>query len=375
MKIALVYDRVNKIGGAERVLLALHEIWPEAPLFTAVYNPESATWADVFRVRPSFLNLIPFARTNHELLALLTPLAFETFDFAGYDVVLSVTSSDAKSVITRPGTLHICYCLTPNRYLWSGFGTYSRARDRGLFGNIAPRVLRRLAPALRRWDMISCQRPDIYIAISRTVKARIEKYYHRHVGAVIYPPVDTSFYIKQPGKDKIPPRNGYFLTVSRMVGYKRLDILIDAFTRLGWPLVIIGSGRERNLLISRAGKNITFIDGNLTDTELAGYYKNCRGFVYAGDEDFGLVAVEAQASGVPVFTYRRSGMAEAVIEGKTGDFFDRQTAESLIGLMTSIRNKTYNPADCRQSALRFDKEIFRKNIFDFVNQEAHNREV
>jgi glycosyltransferase involved in cell wall biosynthesis len=223
--------------------------------------------------------------------------------------------------------------------------------------------------------MISCQRPDIYIAISRTVKARIEKYYHRHVGAVIYPPVDTSFYIKQPGKDKIPPRNGYFLTVSRMVGYKRLDILIDAFTRLGWPLVIIGSGRERNLLISRAGKNITFIDGNLTDTELAGYYKNCRGFVYAGDEDFGLVAVEAQASGVPVFTYRRSGMAEAVIEGKTGDFFDRQTAESLIGLMTSIRNKTYNPADCRQSALRFDKEIFRKNIFDFVNQEAHNREV
>jgi glycosyltransferase involved in cell wall biosynthesis len=359
MKIALVYDRVNKWGGAERVLLALHDIWPDAPLFTAVYDPRRASWAKVFRVHPSFLQHVPLAKRHHELFPWLTPMAFESFSFDGYDVVLSVTSAEAKSIITKPGTVHICYCLTPTRYLWSGEKEYLRYSD-----SVSARMLRTFAPTLKRWDLIAATRPDYYLAISKHVEERIKKYYHRQVEKVIYPPVDTNMF--QIANNK----GNYFLCVSRLVPYKRLDIVIDAFNKLGLPLKIIGSGWNSSTLMSRAKDNIEFIGGDLTDAELVAYYQRCRAFVFAGEEDFGIVSLEAQACGKPVICYRESGMAETVIEGKTGILFDHETSESLIGALHEFTKGWYDSGFCRTNARRFDTRHFKVEMEKTVDELA-----
>ncbi len=351
MKIALVYDRVNKWGGAERVLLALHEIWPDAPLFTAVYDPRRASWADVFDVHTSFLQHVPFAKRHHELFPWLTPMAFESFSFDAYDVVLSVTSAEAKNIITKPGTVHICYCLTPTRYLWSGNSTYMERAD-----YVSARMLKMFTPTLKRWDLIASSRPDYYITISSHVADRIKKYYHRNVDTVIYPPIDTNTFRIAKNKEN------YFLLVSRFVPYKRIDLVIDAFNELGWPLIIIGSGLGNRVLQRRAKNNITFITRYLTDADLVAYYQRCRAFVFAGDEDFGLIALEAQSCGKPVICYRQSGMAETVIEGKTGILFDAQTKESLIRALHIFNKGWYDSGSCRANAERFGIERFKKEM-------------
>jgi len=353
MKLAIVYDRVNKFGGAERVLLALHEIWPEAPLFTAVYDKKRASWADVFEVHPSFLQHIPFAKNHHEIFPWATPMAFESFDFGGYDVVLSVTSAEAKDIITRPETTHICYCLTPTRYLWSGAEGYEKS---GITGNI----LRIMGKTLRRWDEVAASRPDRYIAISEHVSRRIKKYYHRSVDKVIYPPVDIQKF--KMSNEQLANDANYFLCVSRLVPYKRVDLVIQAFNELGKKLVIIGSGSQKNYLRSIAKQNISFT-GNLTDRELAAYYQRCAAFVFAGEEDFGIVALEVQASGKPVICPRNSGMAEAVIEGVTGELFDTD----LAGTLQSFMKKRYDSRLCRKNAERFSLDRFKKQMKEAIH--------
>ncbi|MEK7533188.1 MAG: glycosyltransferase [Patescibacteria group bacterium] len=361
MNVALVYDRVNKWGGAERVLLALHKIWPTAPLFTAVYDKKRASWADVFRVHPSFLQRIPFAKYAHESLLGLTPIAFESFTFDEYDVVLSVTSAEAKNVITKPDTLHICYCLTPTRYLWSGFTQYMNQPGFGIWSWGAAIGLRSLAPVLRAWDIVAASRPDYYIAISHRVKKRIEMYYHREVIDVIYPPVDTTrFQRRRAGRGT--KKGSYFLTVSRLVSYKRLDVLIHAFNHLGLPLIIIGDGRQKRELSGIAQSNIQFIDRHLTDSELVRYYEGCRAFVYAADEDFGLAAAEAQAIGIPVIAYRQSGVAEIVKDHVSGILFEHQTADSLIQAVTSFQAEVFTSAACRKQVEDMDEKSFRRRI-------------
>ncbi len=344
MNIALVYDRANKWGGAERVLLALHEIWPEAPLYTAVYDPKRASWAKVFRVKASFLQHVPLARRHHEFFPWLTPMAFETFSFDEYDVVLSVTSAEAKDIITKPGTVHICYCLTPTRYLWSGQKEYEGA---GFAGD----VLRVFAPTLRKWDAVAAARPDYYLAISKRVGERIKKYYERKVEKVIYPPVDT--------KTFRPKGNGsYFLCVARLVPYKKVDILINAFNELGWELKIVGSGSQKNYLKRIAKNNIEFAGGDLTDKELTAYYQKARAFVFTGDEDFGIVSLEAQACGKPIICPRKSGMAETVIEGETGELFDTD----VIGTLQMFAKKRYDSGLCRSNAEKFSITRFQKEM-------------
>ncbi len=354
MKIAIVYDRVNKFGGAERVLLALHAIWPDAPLYTSFYDKARASWADVFHVHPSFLQYVPFARAHHELYPWLTPLAFESFSFDGYDVVISVTSAEAKNIITKPGTVHICYCLTPTRYLWSGRETYEQ--ESGLVG----KFLRSAAPTLRHWDRIGASRPDFYLAISHHVAGRIEKYYHRTVEKIIYPPVDTELFTKKSNEKGM--KSGPFLCVSRLVPYKRLDILVDAFNELGWPLIIIGSGWSESALRREARGNITFIGDHLTDSKLALYYQKSRAFVFAGVEDLGLVAVEAQACGKPVICYRHSGMAETVIDGVTGVLFGSQDKASIIAALRTFDAGWYDSNSCRKNAERLSEKRFIREM-------------
>lgn len=316
MKVALVYDRVNKWGGAERVLLALHEIFPNAPLYTSVYNKKNAKWADVFDVKTSFLQTFPFAKSFHEFYALLMPLAFESFKFDNYDLVISVTSEAAKGIVTKPGTMHICYLLTPTRYLWSGYRDYFKNPLFRFFASPA-------VSYLRMWDKIASQRPDRYIAISSVVKQRAEKYYERK-SSVIFPPFKfLNNFLNQ------NTENNYFLVVSRLVYYKRVDIIIKAFNKLNLPLKIVGTGSQEKTLKKIANSNIEFL-GNLTDEKLSFYYKNSKALIFPGIEDFGLVMVEAQSFGKPVIALGQGGALDIVRKGITGEFFQNQTPESLI---------------------------------------------
>lgn len=355
MEIALIYDRVNKIGGAERLLLALHEIYPQAPLYTSVYDPEGAPWASVFpKIIPSFLQNFPFAKKHHEFYAPLMPLAFESFDFNKYDLVISVTSEAAKGIITTPKTEHLCYCLTPTRYLWQSYEDY--------FKNSLWRMLTKpLVTKLRLWDQIASARPDIYLAISKTVAKRLKKYYGREA-EVIYPPADLN-------KFK-PPAGGqnskFFLVVSRLVPYKRIDIAIEAFNKLGLPLKIIGSGVEEKKLKLMARGNIEFLGQNLTDGQLLSYYQNCRAIILPGEEDFGLVPIEALACGKPVIAYQGGGALETVVAGVTGEFFSPQEAQALEKVVRVFAEQKYRPEVCRKQAEKFSKENFQKNFKKFM---------
>ncbi len=357
MKVALVYDRVNKFGGAERILLALHELWPEAPLYTSVYNPKTAPWAKVFKIIPSFLQKFPGAKSNHEYYAALMPLAFESFNFDDYEVVISVTSEAAKGIITKPRTLHLCYCLTPTRYLWSGYEEY--------FGNRWLRLLMKpVTTSLKNWDEIAAQRPDEYIVISKTVQERIKKYYGRE-SEVVYPPVNTNKF-KVPhfapmfiGASRGKQNSKYFLVVSRLVKYKKIDLAIEAFNRLGWQLKVVGTGREMGNLRKKAGKSIEFL-GNLTDEALLNYYQNCQAIIFPQEEDFGIVPLEAQGCGKPVIAYRAGGATETVIEGKTGVFFNEPKTESLVKALEEFKErKEFRPEACREQAEKFSQERFK----------------
>ncbi len=362
MKVALVYDRVNKWGGAERVLLALHKIFPDADLYTSVYNPQKAEWAKVFTVNTSFLQNFPFASSSHEMYATLMPMAFESFSFDGYDLVISVTSEAAKGIITKPGTFHLCYCLTPTRYLWSGYNDY--------FKNPLLRFFSKPAVSyLKTWDKIASKRPDKYVAISSEVQKRIKKYYGED-SEIIFPPIQLLNHkssIRQAQDINQKKTESFFLVVSRLVYYKRVDIAVKAFNKLNLPLKIIGSGGEESKLKSMAGKNIEFL-GNLTDNELSFYYKNCRALIFPGKEDFGLVMAEAQSFGKPVIAYKSGGAIDIVKEGITGEFFKDQTEESLIEALELFTNKSYNTKLCEENSLRFSFDNFKKQFLEILDK-------
>lgn len=353
MKVALVYDRVNKWGGAERVLLALNELFPQAPLFTAVYNPATAPWAAVFDVRTSFLQEFPFAKKAHEFYPLLMPMAFESFSFDEFDIVISITSEAAKGIITKPSTLHICYCLTPTRYLWSGYDDY--------FSNHLIRFFSLPAVAyLRTWDKIAATRPDLFIAISSEVQSRIKQYYQRDA-QIIYPPV-TLFDNYEVDDSK---GGDYFLVVSRLVAYKRIDLAIKACNELQVPLKIIGVGKEEAYLRSLAGPTVDFL-GSVTDEELVSFYQNCKALLFPGREDFGIVMVEAMGFGKPVIAYKSGGALDIIKDRKTGIFFKKQTVQDLVDAINTLYKIQFNPHTIRKHAELFSKQIFQHSFMEVV---------
>lgn len=356
MKIALVYDRVNKWGGAERVLLALHKLFPNAPLFTSVYHPKQAPWADQFAVKPSFLQKYPHIVRNHELYPFLMPLAFEQFSFDDYDLVISVTSESAKGIVTGPKTKHLCYCLTPTRYLWSGYDQY--------FSSMPLRVAASpVVSYLRKWDAMAASRPDVFVAISDEVKKRIKTYYGREA-AIIYPPVAL---IQQQPKLKKGTKP-YFLIVSRLskfTKYKRIDLAIQACNELKLPLKIIGEGSWKKELQQMAGPTIEFI-GTVNDEELKSYYVNATALLFPAHEDFGLTVVEAQGFGKPVIAYRGGGALETIKEGITGLFFDAQTKDALKSTLTAFKQMSFNEERIRKHAQQFGEEQFAKKFLKLV---------
>ena len=353
MKVALVYDRVNKWGGAERVLLALHEIFPEAPLYTSVYDEKSAPWAGVFpEVKTSFLQKVLFAKSNHEFLGTLMPLAFESFDFSGFDLVISVTSEAAKGIITKPGTLHVCYMLTPTRYLWSHHNEYFKHP-------ILKVIARPFVNYLRRWDKIAAQRPDALVSISNEVQDRIKKYYNRESN-IIFPPVDLLIQ----NSSSINGHKKHYLLVSRLdYGYKNVGLVIKAFNNLGYPLIVVGTGREENRLRSKSKSNIKFL-GNVSDKKLAEIYQDAKALIMPQEEDFGIVSVEAQSFGVPVIAYKKGGALDTVIPGKTGFFFKYQTSDTLEEAIKRFDDSdcsSIKPSDCIKNAEGFQKKYLKGN--------------
>ena len=324
-KIAIVYDWIDKWGGVERVLLTLHEMFPKAEFFTSYYDEKTAPWANDLKIQTSFIQKFPnFIKKSRILSFPFYPYAFESFDFAGYDLVVSVSSSFAKSVITRPGTLHICYLLTPTRYFWVEPETYLQG---------IKKIGKLFLPYLRKWDYVAAQRPDKIISISQEVADRCKKFYRRE-SEVLYPPFDEEYWKKISSSLRSRPNVGrsnlgkYFLVVSRLEPYKRVDLALRLFKRSKSHLVVVGKGSQERLLKAEAGENVTFLQ-DVSDEELAILYKYAEALIMPQLEDFGYTALEAQYFGCPVVSYKSGGAMETVIDGKTGIFFEKQTVKSL----------------------------------------------
>lgn len=357
LKIAFVVSWLNQHGGAERVLEAAHALYPDAPVYTSIYDPHSVP--DLYHrwdIRVSFLDRFPGVHRRHQLYLLFYPLAFESLDLRGYDAVLSIPSAFAHGVLTRSTTRHICYCLTPARFLWQ----YREYVENEAIGRTSRIVLPLLISRLRQWDRLAAERVDEYVAISREVQSRIAKFYRR-TSTIISPPVEVSKFELAPATEI----GDYYLIVSRLVPYKRVDLAIQAFNELGTQLVIAGDGRDRPRLETMARPNIRFV-GRVSDDERRKLMSRCRAFVFPGEEDFGIAPVEANASGRPAIAYAGGGALDTVVEGLNGVFFRESNAESLAERVRTFDPTAFDPHKVRAQAERFDVRVFQKKIREFV---------
>lgn len=361
MKIAIVCDFLTKMGGAQKTLLALHELYPDAPIYCLLYDEKgtSGRFKDCQIISTSLQKNPGFIRKRPKLLVGRFARAIEEFDLSKYDVVISSNDSFAHGVITKPETFHLCYCHTPARYLWDWHSEYLAENNIGY--NMKGLVVRNLLHKQRIWDRISADRVDHFVANSENVKNRIKKYYLRDAD-VAYPPVDV---------DEIqittkPPKD-YYLIVSRLEPYKKIELAIRACNNLKKKLIIIGEGSAAIYLKSIAGQMIQFV-GWKDDKDLYEYYRNCKAFIFPGEEDFGITPVEAMAAGRPVIAFRKGGTLETIIDEKTGLFFDEPTVDSLIETIQRLDEKydTFIPDNCRTQAEKFSKEKFLASIKDYV---------
>ncbi|HEC21468.1 MAG TPA: glycosyltransferase family 4 protein [Chloroflexi bacterium] len=361
MRIALVHDWLNQHGGAEKVLEAMVGLYPDAPVYTSMYAPDRMPEAyRAWDIRTTWMDRLPGIHAHHQPYLPLYPLAFDRLDLSDYDVVLSNKSGFCHGVRTD-GALHICYCLTPTRYLWQ-FDAYI---ERERLSPALAAALRPLVGVLKRWDYAAAQRVDHFIAISSEIQRRIARYYRRD-SVILYPPVETSRYAPADRHDD------YYLVVSRLIPYKRVDLAVRACTRLGLPLLVAGSGRDRERLEEMAGPTVQFL-GRVPDEDLPDLLARCRAFLFPGLEDFGIAPVEAQAAGRPVIAYRGGGALDTVIEGETGLFFDEQSVESLCDALERFEGMTFSPAACRASAERFDAAVFDRELAAFVRTRYDDR--
>jgi glycosyltransferase involved in cell wall biosynthesis len=374
MHVALVHDYLVEYGGAERVLEALYEIWPEAPLYTAYYNPKGlGPHAKKFKkwdIRESWAKYLPFMPQMLSPYRILAPLFFESFDFSKFNVVISSTDSYfAKSILTTPKALHICYCHTPPRALYG----YPVGLQWKKF--LPLRVLSEISTHfLRILDYVAAQRVDYFVANSKNTAARIKKFYRREA-RVVYPPVDIKGgdeSLKQnklgTGQARITNHEsrGFFLFVSRLTQEKRADLAVKACSELGLPLKVVGGGPQEGRLRKIAGPTVEFL-GYVSDRRLWQIYADCKAFIYPAEEqDFGIVPVEAMAAGKPVIALAQGGVLESVVPGKTGEFFKDPTVESLIRILKRFDISNYQSEDCIRQAKKFSKERFKVEIKKFV---------
>ncbi len=357
MKVALVHDYLAQDGGAERVLSALHEIWPDAPIFVLFHDASKISTFDPKDIHESWLAKMPLVKKYYQWYLPLMPRATESYNLHEFDVIISSTSAFAKGIIIHPKTLHISYCHTPTRFLWSSTHDYVADLKSNFFIKwLLPHLIFRL----RLWDKMSADRVDHFVANSHTVKERIHKYYRRD-SSVIYPPVDTdNFYVSNNIGD-------YFVAGGRLVTYKRLDLVVKAFNRLKLPLKIFGIGPEYNSLRKMAKSNIEFL-GKISDSEKTKLLSEAQAFIYPQVEDFGITAVESLASGRPVIAYQGGGATETVTHASSGVFFHEQSWEAILDAVLNFNPGSWNNQSIREESLRFSKKIFQEKIKNYTEE-------
>lgn len=356
-RVALVHDYLNQYGGAERVLEAFHDLYPDAPVFTSIYAPDlmPSHYRD-WDIRTSFMQRLPAVHRHHQPYLPFYPLAFRRMRLDGFDLILSSSSAWAKGVPTPPGAIHVCYCHSPMRFAWD----FHRYAERERLAGAVRRVLPPFLALLRRWDVATSRTVDFFIANSTTVAKRIADFWGRDA-TVIYPPVDTD------GAAPVAPSEvgDYFLLVSRLVPYKRFDIVIEAFNALGLPLKIVGDGRARPDLERIAGPTIEFL-GTVSDEEKYRLYARCQAAIFPAEDDFGIAQVEVQAAGRPAIALAAGGALDTVIDGVTGVLFSPQTPEALIDAVQRFQRMTFSTDQIVAHAARFSRERFLREIADFV---------
>ncbi|MCX7600144.1 MAG: glycosyltransferase [Armatimonadetes bacterium] len=356
MRVVLAHDYlVQGIRGAERVLLEMHELWPDAPIYTLLFDPHrmGEPWTGL-DIRTSFLQKLPASLKLYRKLYLLMPAAVELLRLEQCDVLVSASSAWVKNLRPPPGALHICYCYSPARFLWHQRAEYLTGL--GLSRPAAALVSATLWP-IRWWDKQRCSRGNAFIAISEAVRTRIQRYYGRDA-VVVYPPVDVERFAQASCGNS---SGDYFLVVAALNAYKRVDLAVEACTRLGVPLKVVGDGPLREQLRAMSGPKVEFL-GQVPEEELPKLYAGCRAFLMPQEEDFGLAAVEAQAAGKPVLAYRAGGALETVVEGETGVLFNTQSAEELEQAIARLDTMTFSADACRKNAARFSRERFRQEL-------------
>lgn len=376
-KIAIVHDFLTCLGGAERVLLSLHKLYPEASIYTLLYDKKRMQkYFPNAKIKTSFLDKFPiFLKKRKRYLLPFMPTAIETFDLSDFDIVISSTSSFAKGVIVKPKIKHICYCHAPTRFLWDWHFNYLNENK---IKGIKKVFILPILHYMRIWDKAASDRVDYFIANSQNTAAKIKKFYNRE-SEVIYPPVNTtgfktksqlSFKNKEESFSKKHNfKNNYFLIVSRLSSYKKIEIAISAFNKLGLPLFIIGDGQDKKRLEGLANKNIKFL-GFQSEIEIGKYYQNCYAFIFSGEDDFGITPIEAMSFGKPVLAFRKGGLLETMAEGVTGEFFDDLIPEILADGVRRIK-KNYHNYDSKKiiaSAEKFSERNFQKEIIKFVKK-------
>jgi glycosyltransferase involved in cell wall biosynthesis len=359
---AIAHEWLTIPGGSEKVVVELLDMLPEAEVFTSVYDAE--TWRETLAgrtVHASFLDRIPGARRSYSKLLPLMNAAFESFDLSDFDLVVSSSHSCAKNVLTRPGTLHVCYCHTPMRHAWE-----PRFLANEPLSAPAALAARLLLGRLRRDDLAGASRPDLYVANSRHVKARIAKYYRRDA-RVIHPPVEVDVHLRRP-RDP----GDYYLVLGRVVPYKRVDLAVAACSMLRRPVKVAGTGRAIDAARAAAGPGSEFL-GYVPDDELGGVLAGARALLFPGEEDFGIVPVEAQAAGVPVIAYGEGGVRDTVVENETGVFHAEQTVTSVASAILQFESMQFDEYRIRANARRFGPARFRAEISDVLLEHAPER--
>lgn len=358
MRIALVHDWLNNLGGAERVLIELHNIFPEAPIYTLFHNRKfTQQHLPNAEIRPSFLEKIPFISKTYKYFFFLMPTAIESFDLSNFNIVISSSAIFSKGLILKPKTKHICYCYSPTRQLWDLHNLHGEKN----------KIVRLAQHLLRIWDRQASDRIDQFVAISEHVRQRIKKYYRKEA-LVIYPPVAINDKL-QITNSKFQILNNYYLIVSRLYPHKNIDIAIEAFAKLNLPLVIIGDGPEMAKCKAQSAKckNIKFL-GFISDEELSYYYHNCKAFIMPQEEDFGLTPLEAMSYGKPVLALRKGGAVETVVEGLTGEFFDDPIPEGLADGVRRLNENysLYDPETIKHHTQKFSQKRFKEEILAFI---------
>jgi glycosyltransferase involved in cell wall biosynthesis len=360
-RVALVHDWLNQSGGAENVLEELVSLLPGAPVFTSIYAPERMPAAyRAWDIRTSFMQRLPGVATHHQKYLPFYPLAFQQMDLSGYDLVVSNKSGFCHGVSTRRDhrhAIHVCYCLTPTRFLWQ----YDLYRQREQIGGTASRALRPLLAQLRRWDLAAAQRVDHFIAISTEVQLRIRTIYGRE-SEIIFPPVDVDYFTPQATQ----PVGDYYLVVSRLIPYKRIDLAVAAFRHLPQKkLLVVGDGRDMASLKATASANVHFL-GRQPRARVRELLRGCRAFLFPGLEDFGIAPVEAMSCGRPVIAFGGGGALDTVIPGVSGELFGEPSVNSLANTLAHFDWRAYSPAACRAQAECFSAENFRRQLAAYL---------